>query len=167
MYDATNRMQKSIWHLADQLRGIRSGTLSIGFLETFRVATQGRSGPIGHIASLASQNERILITPFDPTNVGAIVRALNHAKVNAYALNPSTVCVGIPPISGEQKAEMIKHIKKLGEETKIAVRAVRQDARKEIAARGRGSERVVQEATDAAVEEIEKLIKAKIAEIER
>ncbi len=60
---------------------------------------------------------------------------------------------------------MVRHVRKLGEEAKVAVRAVRQDARKQIAARGRGSERAVQEATDAAVEEIERLVKAKTTEL--
>jgi ribosome recycling factor len=57
---------------------------------------------------------------------------------------------------------LAKHVKKLGEEAKVAVRSIRQDARKEIAARGRGSERAVQEATDAAVAEVERLVKAKL-----
>ena len=81
------------------------------------------------------------------------------------ALNPRTVCVAIPPISGEQRAELARHVKKLGEEAKIAIRAIRQEARKEIAARGRGSERAVQEATDAAVAEVERLVKAKTEEL--
>jgi ribosome recycling factor len=61
---------------------------------------------------------------------------------------------------------MLRHVKKLGDEAKVAVRAVRQDARKQIAARGRGSQRAVQEATDAAVAEIDRLVAAKHAELE-
>lgn len=93
------------------------------------------------------------------------MRALTEARLNAYALNPRTVAVGVPPISGEQRAEIARHVKQLGEEAKVAVRSLRQDARKEIAARGRGSERGVQEATDAAVGEIESLVRAKVAEV--
>jgi ribosome recycling factor len=87
------------------------------------------------------------------------------ARLNAYALDPRTVCVGVPPASGEQRAELARYVKKLGEEAKVGVRSIRQDARKEIAARGHGSERAVQEATDAAVEEIELLVKAKTKEL--
>jgi ribosome recycling factor len=85
--------------------------------------------------------------------------------LKAYALNPRAVCVGVPPVSGEQKADLARHVKKLGEEARVAIRAIRQDARQEIAARGKGSERAVQEATDAAVSEIESLLKAKLGEI--
>ena len=81
--------------------------------------------------------------------------------MNAYALNPRTVAAGIPPVSGKQQQELAK----LGDEAKVAVRMIRQDARKEIVAQGRGSERVVQEATDADVGAIERLVKAKLTDI--
>jgi ribosome recycling factor len=156
-------MRKAVRHLADQLAGIRPGGLSVGMVETFRVPILGNPTPIGRLAAVTGQGDRIVVRPFDPAHVPAIVRALGEGRLNAYALDPRTACVGVPPISGEQRAEIARHVKKLGEEAKIAVRAVRQDARKQIAARGRGSERAVQEATDAAVEEIDRLVKAKVA----
>src|SRR3954469_12049794 len=165
MSDWRPRMQKAVRHLAEQLAGIRSGTLSVGFVETFRASLHGNSVAIGRMASVTSRSDRIVGTPFGPATPPAVVKALTDAKLNAYALDPRTVCVGIPPVSGEQRAELARHVKKLGEEAKVAVRAIRQDARKQIAARGRGSERAVQEATDAAVGEIERLVKAKMAEL--
>ncbi len=162
-----DRMQKTVRHLAEQLAGIRPGALSIGFVETFRASIMGSSVPLGRIAAVTSQGDRLVIAPFDPAHVPAIVKALGEARLNAYALNPRSVAVSVPPISGEQRTEMARHVKKLGEEAKIAIRGVRQDARKLIAARGRGSERAVQEATDAAVAEIDRLVKAKIASLEK
>ena len=165
MNDWKQRMQKAVRHLDDQLAGIRPGTLSIGFIETFRVPVQGNSVPVGKIAAVTSQGDRIIVRPFDPVNGPAVVKALTEARLNAYALDPRTVAVSVPPVSGEQRAEIARHVKKLGEETKVAVRMIRQEARKQIPARGRGSERVVQEATDAAVEEIERRVKEKMAEV--
>jgi ribosome recycling factor len=158
-------MQKAVRHLADQLAGIRPGALSIGFVETFRVNLHGNTVALGKLAALAPQRDRIVVTPFDPAHVPAIAKALTEARLNAYALNPRAVAVSVPPVSGEQRDEMVRHVRKLGEETKVAIRSIRQDARKQIAARGRGSERVVQEATDAAVEEVERLVKAKTREL--
>jgi ribosome recycling factor len=155
-------MQKAVRHLADQLAGIRPGTVSVGFVETFRVAVHGNMVTLGRMAGVSSRGDRIVVTPFDPANVPAIVKALTEAKLNAYALNPRAVAVGVPPVSGEQRAELARHVNRLGEKAKVAVRAIRQDARKQIAARGRGSERAVQEATDAAVAEIERLVQAKV-----
>lgn len=166
MNDWKPRMQRSVRFLAEQLAGIRPGNLSPGFVETFRVQGAGGSVPIGKIAAVSTRPGRITVTPFDRERVPAIVRALVEAKLNAYALNPATICVGVPPISGEQRTEFGRHVKALGEEAKVAVRAVRQEARKQIAARGKGSERAVQEATDAAVAEIDRLVKAKAAELD-
>jgi ribosome recycling factor len=165
MSDWKPRMQKTVRHFAEQLAGIRPGLLTVGFIETFRVSVQGNSVTVGKMAAVASRGDRIVITPFDPACVPSIVKALADAKLNAYALNPKTVGVGIPPVSGEQRAEMARHVKKLGEEAKIAVRSIRQEARKQIVARGRGSERTVQEATDVAVAEIETLVKTKMTEL--
>ena len=166
MSDWKPRMQKTVRHLAGQLAGIRTGTISIGFIETVRVDYQGSSAPIRHLGVIKQQGDRILVTPFDKTVVPAIVRAFNEARLNAYALNPSTVSASVPPISGEQRAEIARHVKKLGEEAKIAIRAIRQEARKKIEVSGRGSQRSVQEATDATVSEIDRLAtKKKIEEV--
>lgn len=165
MNDWQPRMEKAARHLAEQLAGIRAGTISVGFVETIRVSIRGNSIAIGKLASVTSRDQRIVIVPFDPADVPAVVRALTDARLNAYALNPKTVCVGVPPVSGEQRAELTRHVKKLGEEAKIAVRAIRQEARKRIEARGRGSLRTVQEATDSAVSRIESLVRAKLDEL--
>ncbi|WP_406693993.1 ribosome-recycling factor [Singulisphaera sp. Ch08] len=165
MSDGTGRMNKSVRLLAEQLAGIRPGAMSPGFIETFRVTSQGRSLSIRQVATVAHRGDRITISPFDRTAVAAIVRSLVEAKLNAYALDPATICVTIPPISGEQRTEFARHVKKLGEEAKIAVRSIRQEARKQIETRGRGSLRAVQEATDTAIAEIDRLVKAKIADL--
>ena len=122
MNDGAQRMQKAVRHLAEQLTSIRPGRLSVGFVETFRVAVHGYLVAIGKMAAVSSQGDRLVITPFDPSNVPAIVKALCGSKLNAYALNPRTVAVSVPPISGEQRAEIARHVKRLGEEAKVAVR---------------------------------------------
>jgi ribosome recycling factor len=111
------------------------------------------------------QGDRILLTPFDRANVPAMVKALNEARLGAYALNPTTVSVSVPPMSAEQRQEIARHVKKLGEEAKVAVRAIRQQARKQIESSGRGSRKRAQEVTDAAVAEIDRLVKAKLEEL--
>ena len=165
MNDWNPKMQKAVRHLADQLAGIRPGTLSVGFVESFRVAAYGNAIALGKLAGVTRQGDRIVVTPFDPAHVPAVVKALTEARLNAYALDPRTVAVGVPPVSGEQRQELARHVKKLGDEARIAVRMMHQDARKQIAARGRGSERAFLEATDEAIVEIERLVKAKVAEV--
>ena len=158
-------MQKIARHFAEQLHGIRTGTVDRGVIQTVRVDLQGNAVPISRLGVIKMQGDRILVLPFDRATVPAIVKALSESRMSAYALNPTTVCVSVPPMSVEQRDDIVRHVKKLGEEAKVAVRGIRQQVRKQIEASGRGSLRAVQEATDTTIDEIEKLIKAKVAEL--
>jgi ribosome recycling factor len=120
MSDWRPRMRKAVRHLADQLAGIRPSTLSVGFVESFRVSLERNSVAIVRMAGVVSQGDRTVVTPFDPANVPAVVEELTGAKLNAYALNPRAVTVSVPPASGEQKAETSRHLRKLVEEAKVA-----------------------------------------------
>jgi ribosome recycling factor len=159
------KMQKVASHFAEQIRSIRSGTISVGLIQTIRVDCQGSLVPINRLGAIKSQGDRILIVPFDRATVPRIVSALADSRLGAYALDPTTVCVSIPPMSVQQRQETVRHVKKLGEEAKIAIRAIRQQARKQIEVSGRGSQRAVQDATDAAIGQIEELVQAKVNEL--
>src|SRR5437764_1430421 len=75
----------------------------MGAVESFRVTAHGNTIAFGKMAGVTSKGDRIIVTPFDSANVQAVVRALTEARLNAYALNPRTVAVSVPPISGEQR----------------------------------------------------------------
>jgi ribosome recycling factor len=158
-------MAQTVRLLKEQLSGVRAGALSVGLLATFRVQRAGASARLDRLGTLRPQGDRIVVTPFDQGDVGGIVKALVEAHWNAYALDPRSIAVSVPTMSGEQRVEIARQVKKLGEEAKVAVRMVRQDTRKQIASTGRGSERRVQEATDEAIAEIERLVTAKLAEL--
>ncbi len=81
MNDWKPRMQKTVSHLAEQLAGIRTGTISIGFIETVRVDCQRSSAPVRRLGVIKQQGDRILITPFDKADVPAVVRALTEARL--------------------------------------------------------------------------------------
>jgi ribosome recycling factor len=165
VYDWKPKMQQLVQNLAVQLRGIRTGTVSVGLVQTIRVDCQGRSVPMNRLGAVRAQGDRIVICPFERENVAPMIKALNDSRLSAYALNPTTVSVSVPPLSVEQRADTARHVKKLGEEAKIAVRNVRQQARKKIDASGHGSYRAVQQATDAAIEEIERAVRTKMSEL--
>jgi ribosome recycling factor len=156
---ANMQFDKAIMHLSEQLDGIRPGSLSVGFIETFRFNNQ----PLKDIAAITTVKDRIHVTPFDRTQVGAIANMLTSVgKMNAYAFNPVTVCVPIPPLSGEQKDTMAQHIRKLGEGAKIAVRAMRQTERQKLGKDDRVGEKAIQKETDAAIQRIDTLVETKI-----
>jgi ribosome recycling factor len=165
MYDWKNRMQKIARHFAEQLHAIRTGTVDRGVIQSVRVDLQGNAVPISRLGVIKMQGDRFLVLPFDPAAVPSIVKALCDSRMSAYAVNPTTVCVSVPSMSVEQRDDIVRHVKKLGEEAKVAVRGIRQQVRKQIEASGRGSLRAVQEATDTTIDQIEKLLKAKVTDL--
>lgn len=156
------KMAGPVRHLEDQLRGIRPGALSIGFVESFRVPYQGSTVALAKVAAILQGKQTINIRPFDQSLVPAVERTLLDAKLSAYRLNPATVAVSIPPPSGEQREEIAKQVRKLGEEAKIAVRTIRQQSRNSAEP---WHAKNIQKETDAAITAIEKAIKAKLAEL--
>jgi ribosome recycling factor len=165
MHNWKPRMEKTLKLLAEQLRGIRSGSVTVGLIENLRIVRHGNLVPIKQLGVLKSHGDRILIAPFDRADVAVIVKTLAELQLSVYALNPTTVSVNRPPISVEERQKTSRHVKKLGEEAKIAIRALRQQARKQIEASGRGSQRAVQESNDAAIAGIERLVQTKLAEL--
>jgi ribosome recycling factor len=148
--------------LAEKLRPIRSGTVDAGVVASVRV--DGR--PLRTIARVKPSGDRLMISPFDPSDTPAITRALAAASLSAYAVDPTTVSVSVPPLSTEQRQKIGRHAKQVGEEARVAIRSIRQQARKAIDSGGRGSYKGVQEATDEAVEQIDRLVSQKLNEID-
>jgi ribosome recycling factor len=132
MNERKPKMRSAVERLAGKLRGIRTGTVSAGLIQTISVLFGGDLVPIKRLGVVRSQGDRILINPFDPASVPAVVKALCDPRLSAYALNPKRVSVSIPSISVEQREEISRHVKKPGEEARIAVRAIRRNARKQL-----------------------------------
>jgi ribosome recycling factor len=155
-------MARPVRHLEEQLRGIRAGAISIGFLETFRISHQGSTVELRKLASIVPAKQTFTVRPFDPSLVATIEKTLIDSKLAAYRLNPTTVAVSIPPLSGEQREQIARHVRKLGEEAKIAVRTIRQQSRN---AAEPWHAKNIQKETDAAIQSIENVVKAKLAEL--
>jgi ribosome recycling factor len=160
-----SRIRRPVEHLAGQLQGIRSATTSAATVMTIRATWPAGSASLGQVARVTQQGDRVIVTPFDRELVPVIVRALVEAKQSAYALDPTRIAVSIPAMSVEQRAAILRQVKDLAEEARVAVRQIRQDIRKQLAAAGKRSDRVVQELTDAAIAEIDRLMKGKLQEL--
>lgn len=166
MSDWKPKMNRTVRVLGEQLASLRSGTVEPGLVSSVRTSKKRNSLPIGQLATVSRKGNELLVRPFDPIDVSEIVRALTASNLSAYAMDLTTIRVTVPPISGDQRQKIVSHVRSLGEEARVAIRLIRQDARKQIAAKGKGSERAVQEATDAAVAEVNRLVTGKVAEIE-
>jgi ribosome recycling factor len=160
-------IKDTVRRLGKQLAGIRTGKISRSFIQTVRIDWRGSPVPIGRFGVIEQEGDRILIMTSDERIVPSIITALKKTRLNAYALSPTTVSVSEPPISGEQRREIARHIEQLGEQAKIAIRTLHHQQQKGLESSDPSSLRSLKDKTDAATAEIKWLVKQKIDEVER
>ena len=137
----------------------------------------GSPTPLKNLANIAVPDPRtLLITPFDPKSISEIEKGINVANIG---INPSNdgkcVRLVIPQVTEERRKELTKTVKKMGEDSKIAIRNIRRDANDELKKREKAHEITedelkkaledVQKATDKTIKEIDEIVAAKENEI--
>lgn len=175
--ETRERMKKSVEATRVELASIRTGRASASLLDTVTVECYGATMHINQVANVATPEPRLItITPWDKANTEAIEKALLKSDLG---LTPSThgnlIRLPIPQLTEERRKSLVKVVKKLGEEGRIAIRNVRRDANEEIKKREKAHEiseddshrnlGEVQKLTDKYIERVEELIKKKEEEI--
>ena len=156
-------MDKSVEVLSHSLVGIRGGTINPGLIDTVKVSYYGQNVPIFQVAQTGRlDNNNIAVDPYDPSMIGPLVTALKANNFSAYQFSKTRVLVSVPPISGEEKEKVKKHLRKLGEEAKIAIRNIRKNYRKNS---DREEDKKIQEITDHYIKEIDQIIEKKASSL--
>ncbi len=126
----TSKMDKAVNSFQKELNRLRTGRASPALLEGIRVDYYGTPTPIQQIASIAIPESRlIVIQPWDKNALDAIEKAIQKANLGISPSNDGNVIrISIPPLTEERRKEMVKVVKKMGEECKIALRNIRRDA---------------------------------------
>jgi ribosome recycling factor len=128
--EVKKRMDAVLEHVRRELAGVRTGRASINLLDSVHVEAWGSLMPLNQVASLSVPESTLIVaTPFDPTQMGAIEKAIRSANLG---LNPSNdgkvVRIPIPSLTDERRKELSRHVHKQAEEGRNAVRQVRRDA---------------------------------------
>ena len=128
--DVNARMNTVIDHLKHELAGVRTGRASVGILDPVHVEAYGSRMPLNQLASLSIPEPTMIVAqPFDPSQLGAIEKAIRAADLG---LNPSNdgkvVRIPIPALTDERRKELSRHVHKMSEESRNNVRIVRRDA---------------------------------------
>jgi len=123
----------AVAHFAEEIKKIRTGRAHPDMLDGVLVEVYDAKMPLNQAASIsAPEPTQILVTPFDPANVAAISNAISNNQ--ALGLNPSddgrNVRVPIPALTEERRRDIVKMLNEKVEETRIALRNIREDARK-------------------------------------
>ncbi len=132
--DADDRMAKAIAHAKLEFAKIRSGRAAPQLVERIRAEAYGVEMAILELASISVPEARQLaITPHDPANIDAIERAIRNSDLG---LSPSSdgrsIRLNFPPLTEERRIELVRLVKSMAEDGRIAIRNVRREARKEL-----------------------------------
>lgn len=128
--DARSRMDKSIEALRLELAKIRSGKATTALLEGIKVDYYGAMTPINQVGNLNVLDAHTLsFTPWDKSILNAVDKAILEANIGFNPVSDGTnLKIPIPPLNEERRKELVKLVKKFGEEAKVAIRNVRRDA---------------------------------------
>ncbi len=175
--DAAGTMARSIESFRKELGKVRTGRASFSLLDGIKVDYYGTPTPLQQVGTLSVPESRLItVTPWDAKMVGPIEKAI---QASGLGLNPVSdgkiVRIPIPPLTEERRKELVKVVRKMSEEARVAVRNVRREAiekLKELEKKKtisedqmkRGQEQVQKE-TDASIRKIDEILKSKEQEI--
>lgn len=173
----STKMEKTVSVLKEDLNTVRAGRANAAILDKVSVNYYGTQTPLKSVANISVPDPRtLMITPFDPSSIADIEKAINEANLG---LNPSNdgkaIRLVVPQLTEERRKELTKATKKMGEEAKVAVRNIRRDvneAAKKAEKNGdmteddlKGTLDDVQKSTDKFIKTIDEMIAKKDKEI--
>jgi ribosome recycling factor len=127
--DAKSRMDKSIETLRSELSKIRTGKATTVLLDSIKVEYYGNMVPLNQVGNVSVLDAHTLsITPWEKQMVQVIDKAILEANIGFNPISDGTnLKIPVPPLNEERRKELVKLVKKFGEEAKIAIRNVRRD----------------------------------------
>ena len=175
--DLQGLLDKGIDAFKRDLAKVRTGRANLSVLDGLRVDYYGTPTPINQVASLNVPDARLItVKPWEKSLIPEIEKAIRAAQLG---LNPNSdgeiVRVPMPPLTEERRKELVKVVKKMAEEAKVAVRGHRRDANEMLKDflkdrtitedEEKAGLKKVQDATDASVTKIDEIVVKKEAEI--
>ena len=173
----TDRMDKTIEVMQANFAAVRAGRANAAVLDQIRVDYYGTPTPINQIASIASPDPRTLtIQPWDGSTMKLIEKAIQQSDLGINPQNDGRIIrLLFPQLTEERRKELIKQIRKYGEESKTAIRNIRRDAMEDFKAQKKKSEiteddqknaeKDMQKLTDDYVKQIDQLVEKKEKEL--
>ena len=175
--EAKEAMDKSLRALRSDLQKVRTGRASPALLDGVHVDYYGSPTPINQLANMSTPDPRlIVISPYDKSSLAAIEKAILGANLGLTPSNDGKVVrIPIPPLTEERRKDLVKVVRGLSEEGKVALRNIRRDTMhdlRELRDAGEAgaddehrAEEALQKLTDEKVKELDAVLKAKEEEI--
>lgn len=169
--------KKAVESLQHQLTKLRTGRASAAVLEGIKVDYYGSPTPINQVGQISTPEARLLcIQPFDKTLISEIERSILGSNIGLTPSNDGNLIrIPFPTLTEERRKDVVKDLKRFGEDAKVAVRNARRD-QNDIVKKAEKSKEIsedeskkfqaeIQNLTDAYISEVDKIIKSKEQEI--
>jgi ribosome recycling factor len=161
------RMDKAVDDFRKALVATRTGRASVQMLDTVTVDYYGSQMPLNQISTVhAPEPQLITVQPFDPTQLSVIEKAIRAAELGLNPMNDGKIIrVPVPPLTEERRKEMVKHLHKVLEEHRTAIRNIRRDGNEAIR-KALKDKKITEDEAKRAMEEIQKLTDDEIKKME-
>jgi ribosome recycling factor len=161
------RMDKAVEDFRTNLAAARTGRASIHMLDTVRVPYYGSEMPLNQVSQVHAADAQLLtVTPFDPSIIGEIDKAIRSAGLG---LNPQNdgklIRIPVPPLTEDRRKEMVKHLHKILEDHRTAIRNVRRDGNDAIK-KAMKDKKISEDDEKKSLDEVQKLTDAEIKKME-
>jgi ribosome recycling factor len=175
--DVSAHMDKSVEAIRNELATVRTGKAAPSLLDLVKVDAYGQQMALNQLATVTAPEPRLLVvSPFDPSQVAAIEKALLASDLGLTPSNDGKVIrLPIPSLTEERRKDLVRITHKIAEEGRVAVRNIRHDANKKIHASQKTAEigedemhrelKQVQDLTDQHIQAIDEMLARKEKEV--
>ncbi len=128
--DMAERMEKSVEAFKTELSKVRTGRASLALVDDITVDAYGSSMPLNQVGTLTIPESRLIaIQPWDPQMLAPIEKAILKSDIGLTPVNDGKIIrLNIPQLTEERRKELVKQVKKVAEEFRVAIRNIRRDA---------------------------------------
>src|SRR5437764_12038548 len=161
------RMDKAVDDFRKAMAAVRTGRASVHMLDGITVDAYGAQMPLNKVAQVnAAEAQLITVQPFDPSQLGAIEKAIRGGDLGLNPMNDGKMIrVPVPALTEERRRDMVKHLHKILEEHRTAVRNIRRDGN-EIIKKALKDKKITEDEERRGVAEIQRLTDDEIKKME-
>jgi ribosome recycling factor len=161
------RMDKAVEDFRREMASTRTGRASVHMMDTVRVDYYGEQMPLNQIATVhAPEPQLITVQPFDPSSLASVEKAIRTADLGLNPMNDGKIIrVPVPALTEERRKEMVKHLHRILEEHRTAVRNIRRDGNDAIK-KAMKDKKINEDDEKRSLEEIQKLTDDEIKKME-
>jgi len=161
------RMDKAVEDFRTSLAAARTGRASVHMLDTVRVPYYGSEMPLNQLSQVHAADAQLLtVQPFDPSILAEIDKAIRAAGLGLNPQNDGKIIrIPVPPLTEDRRKEMVKHLHKILEDHRTAIRNVRRDGNDAIK-KAMKDKKISEDDEKKALDEVQKLTDAEIKKME-